>query len=212
MSSFVLPFQLHRRGILFVLSAPSGAGKSTLLQRLRPFADFQYSVSCTTRSPRSGETNGVDYHFLSREAFESEIAAGNLLEHAEVHGNYYGTRKSSIADLLNQGVDVLVDVDVQGARSIRSSADPVITSALVEVFLAPPSMEILTKRLRSRGTETDEQVALRLRNATAEMACWEEYQYLIVSGTPEADMRQFRSIMEAERLRIQRLRTTEKHP
>ena len=200
-----LPFHPHHNGILFVISAPSGAGKSTLLNGIRHFGDFTYSVSCTTRKPRPGEQDGLDYHFLSRAQFEAEIAASNLLEYAEVHGNFYGTRKDAIKEHLSAGTDVLVDVDVQGARSIRRCADDQITSALVDIFLAPPSMEILTERLHKRGTETPEQLALRLNNAVLEMACWREYQYLIVSGSLDADQKQFRAIMESERARISRI-------
>lgn len=189
-----------------MISAPSGAGKSTLLNGIRHFNDFIYSVSCTTRKPRPGEADGSDYHFLSRTEFENEIAASNLLEYAEVHGNFYGTRKDAIKEHLSAGTDVLVDVDVQGARSIRKCADTQITNALVDVFLAPPSMEILTQRLHKRGTETPEQLSLRLNNAVLEMACWREYQYLIVSGSPDADQRQFRAIMECERSRISRIK------
>ena len=199
-----LPFRPRRSGLLFVISAPSGAGKSTLLQGIRHFGDFLYSVSCTTRNPRPGERNGEDYHFLTRAQFEEEIANANLLEYAEVHGNFYGTRKDAIKDHLKNGSDVLVDVDVQGARSIRRCGDADITSALVDIFLAPPSMEILTQRLHKRGTETPEQLQLRLHNALLEMACWREYQYLIVSGSPEQDQKQFRALMESERLRISR--------
>ncbi|MEI6713855.1 MAG: guanylate kinase [Verrucomicrobiota bacterium] len=188
-----------------MLSAPSGGGKSTLLTRLRPFGDFKYSVSCTTRQPRPGEVNGVDYHFLTRPQFEEEIQKGNLLEWAEVHGNFYGTRLDAVVSDLNNGVDILVDVDVQGAKSIRESDSPVISNALVDVFLTPPSLEILNNRLRSRATETQEQLALRLRNASIEMACWNTYQYLIVSGSAEDDLRQFRTIMDAERLKVNRI-------
>ena len=142
-----LPFNARRSGILFVVSAPSGAGKSTLLNGLRHFGDFVYSVSCTTRAPRPGEQDGIDYHFLSRPQFEEEIQRSNLLEWAEVHGNFYGTRKDAVKTHLAAGTDVLVDVDVQGARTIRDCGDTEITGALVDVFLAPPSMEILTQRL-----------------------------------------------------------------
>lgn len=200
-----LPFHTSRKGILFVISAPSGAGKSTLLHGIKHFNDFRYSVSCTTRSPRPGEVHGEDYHFFSRAQFEEEISKSNLLEYAEVHGNFYGTRKDYIKESLSSGVDVLVDVDVQGARSIRDCKDPAITSALVDVFLAPPSLEVLTRRLLNRGTETPEQMRLRLHNATLEMECWREYQYLLVSGSAEEDQRRFRNIMESERLRSCRL-------
>lgn len=200
-----LPFHARRDGILFVVSAPSGAGKSTLLNGLRHFGDFVYSVSCTTRAPRPGEQHGVDYHFLSRPQFEEEIQRANLLEWAEVHGNFYGTRKDAVKNHLAAGTDVLVDVDVQGARTIRECGDADITDALVDVFLAPPSMEILRQRLLKRGTETDEQLALRLRNASLELECWREYKYLLVSGSAEEDQSRFRALMETERRRVTRL-------
>lgn len=206
-----LPFHTHRQGILFVISAPSGAGKSTLLNGIQHFGDFVYSVSCTTRTPRPGEEHGKDYHFLTRPQFEAEIHNANLLEYAEVHGNFYGTRKDAIKEHLAAGTDVLVDVDVQGARFIRECGDPAITAALVDIFLAPPSMEILTYRLHKRGTETPEQLHLRLSNATREMECWQEYQYLLVSGSAEDDQLRFRAIMETERLRCRRHSPTPLH-
>ncbi len=200
-----LPFHARRSGILFVVSAPSGAGKSTLLNGLRHFGDFVYSVSCTTRAPRPGEQDGIDYHFLSRNQFEEEIQRANLLEWAEVHGNFYGTRKDAIKKHLAAGTDVLVDVDVQGARTIRECGDAEITDALVDVFLTPPSMEILTQRLLKRGTENAEQLALRLRNASLELERWREYKYLLLSGSAEEDQSRFRALMETERRRITRL-------
>lgn len=194
-----------RNGILFVLSAPSGGGKSTLLKLLKPFGDHLYSVSCTTRPPRPGEIDGSDYHFLSKSAFENEIAADNLLEWAEVHGNYYGTRKSSVLHHLEAGHDVILDIDVQGAQSIRASTDPRITSALVDVFLTPASLAIVEQRLRKRATETEEQLAVRISNATNEMRQWDQYMFRIISSTPEADLEQFRAIMLSERNRAARI-------
>ena len=194
-----------RNGILFVLSAPSGGGKSTLLKLLKPFGDHLYSVSCTTRAPRPGEIDGSDYHFLSKSAFENEIAADNLLEWAEVHGNYYGTRKSSVLNHLEAGHDVILDIDVQGAQSIRASTDPRITSALVDVFLTPASLAIVEQRLRNRATETEEQLAVRISNATNEMRQWDQYMFRIISSTPEADLEQFRAIMLSERNRAARI-------
>ena len=194
-----------RNGILFVLSAPSGGGKSTLLKLLKPFGDHLYSVSCTTRAPRPGEIDGSDYHFLSKSAFENEIAADNLLEWAEVHGNYYGTRKSSVLHHLEAGHDVILDIDVQGAQSIRASTDPRITSALVDVFLTPASLAIVEQRLRKRATETEEQLAVRISNATNEMRQWNQYMFRIISSTPEADLEQFRAIMLSERNRAARI-------
>lgn len=200
-----LPFHTRRSGILFLISAPSGAGKSTLLNGIRGRGNFVYSVSCTTRVPRPGERDGVDYHFLSRSRFEEEIAAGNFLEWAQVHGNYYGTLAGSVKEHLAQGTDVLIDVDVQGARAIRACGDKAITGAIADVFLAPPSMEVLKRRLSGRGTETPEQLALRLQNAEREMACWREYAYLLVSGDAAEDQRLFLAIMDSERMRSTRL-------
>lgn len=193
-----------RHGILFVLSAPSGGGKSTLLKLLKPFGDHHYSVSCTTRSPRPGEVDGIDYHFLTRAQFEHEIANENLLEWAEVHGNFYGTKKSAVLEHLDAGHDVILDIDIQGAESIRNSRDSRITSALVDVFLTPASVEIVEHRLRKRGTETEEQLALRISNAVNEMTRWTQYAFRIVSTSPEADLEQFRAIMLSERNRSAR--------
>lgn len=149
--------------------------------------------------------DGTDYYFLSRAQFEKQIELGNFLEWAQVHGHYYGTPKDAVKVHLAQGTDMLVDVDVQGARAIRACEDPAIARALTSVFLAPPSMEELTRRLTKRGTETETQLQLRLANATLEMACWQDYDYLLVSGSAEADQARFRGIMEAERLKSARL-------
>src|SRR5580698_5491978 len=155
----------RRQGILFVLSAPSGTGKSTLCANLRATPDFIYSISCTTRPPRPGEENGVDYHFLTREKFEQQIAAGEMLEYATFHGNYYGTPKATVKEALEQGTDVLLDIDVQGASQIRKTEDEIVSTSLVDVFIMPPTLEELEKRLRKRATETEEQVTRRLATA-----------------------------------------------
>ncbi len=196
---------MKRDGILFLISAPSGGGKSTLLKMLSDEPDFVYSISCTTRSPRPGELDGRDYHFLTVAEFERRIAAGDFIEHAQVHGNFYGTLRSTILDSLNSGRDVLMDVDIQGAAKIRANADERMHAALVDIFLTPPSMEIVRHRLLKRATETPEQLDVRLRNAKAEMAAWSSYRYTIISGTPAEDFENFRAIMRAERMRGSRL-------
>ena len=197
----------HRTGILFVISAPSGGGKSTLLRKLsemeRP--DLVYSVSCTTRAPRPGEVPGRDYHFLSHEEFLRRVGVGDFLEHARVHGNHYGTLRATVQEALDAGHDMLMDVDIQGAAQIRTNADARMRTALVDVFLMPPSMTELERRLRTRATETPEQLALRLKNAEAEMAEWRGYQYVITSGTAQDDFENFRAILQAERMRSSRL-------
>ncbi len=198
----------RRQGILFVISAPSGTGKSTLCANLRATPDFIYSVSCTTRPPRPGEENGVDYHFLTREKFEGLIASGGMLEYATVHGNLYGTPKATVKEALEQGTDVLLDIDVQGAAQIRKTTDKIVSDSLVDVFIMPPTLEELEKRLRKRGTETDVQVHGRLETAREEMKLWRLYKYTILSGSMEEDLQKFRAIMRAERYLSRRLELT----
>ena len=197
-------FSFRRRGILFVVSAPSGAGKSTLLNAIRPEADFVYSVSCTTRAPRPGEVDGEDYFFLMREEFAGRVAAGDFIEHADVHGHAYGTLRENVTRHLDEGVDVMIDIDVQGATQIRTHGGP-ITDALADVFIMPPSLDELRRRLHKRGTETAEQIELRLRNAATEMEEWRDYRYTIISGSIEEDLTKFRAIMRAERYLSRRM-------
>lgn len=193
------PARFFRQGILFVLSAPSGAGKTTLTTALRQTPDFAYSVSCTTRARRPGEVEGEDYHFLTVEEFRRAVAAGEFLEHAEVHGNFYGTLRENVLRHLRVGKDVLIDIDTQGATTIRASPDPGIRAALADIFIMPPSLDELRRRLSRRGTETAAQIERRLVNAAAEMEHWPEYQYFILSASVEEDLQKFRAIMKAER-------------
>ncbi len=199
----------HRTGILFVLSAPSGAGKTTLCTSLRQKPDFVYAVSCTTRAPRPGETEGEDYYFLSEEEFDRRAKAGEFLEHAEVHGRKYGTLKSTVVDNLRKGVDVLIDIDTAGAATIRACGDDFVLAALSDVFIMPPDLEELRRRLNKRGTETDSQIAVRIENAAAEMERWREYKYTIISGSMEEDIEKFRAVMRAERYLSRRFHVTE---
>ena len=199
----------RRQGILFVVSAPSGTGKSTLCESLRATPDFIYSISCTTRAPRKGEENGVDYHFLSREDFQQRIGRGEMLEYAEVHGNYYGTLKETVKEALEQGTDVLLDIDVQGAAAIRKIEDPMVRESLVDVFIMPPTIDELERRLRKRGTETEEQVQRRLETGREESKLWRLYKYTILSGSMEEDLTKFRAIMRAERYLSRRLELRE---
>lgn len=196
--------RIRRRGILFVISAPSGAGKSTLLEGMKPGASYVYSVSATTRAPRPGELDGVHYHFYSRERFLAGIAAGEFLEYAEVHGNFYGTPRAVVLEKLAAGVDVMIDIDVQGARSIRA-AGPAIRSSLVDIFILPPSLDELRLRLVKRGTETPEQIEVRIANAATEIEAWREYRYTLISGSMEEDLQKFRAIMHAEHYLSRRL-------
>ncbi len=197
--------QFSRYGILFVVSAPSGAGKTTLVDALRQTSNFVYSVSCTTRPPRSGEVEGEDYQFLSAPEFQARAKAGEFLEHAQVHGDYYGTLRQPVLTNLKEGVDVLIDIDTQGAASIRSCDNPFIREALTDVFIMPPDLDELRRRLRKRGTETNEQIERRLQTAAREMELWRDYRYTIISKSMEEDLQKFRSIMSAESYLSRRL-------
>ncbi|MDQ2867544.1 MAG: guanylate kinase [Verrucomicrobiota bacterium] len=197
--------KFSRYGILFVVSAPSGAGKTTLCDALRQTPDFVYSVSCTTRPPRSGEVNGEDYHFVAEKEFLTRVKAGEFLEHAKVHEHYYGTLREPLIKNLKNGVDVLIDIDTQGAAAIRDCGDGFVQSALSDVFIMPPDLDELRRRLTKRGTENGAQIELRLKNAAGEMKLWRDYRYTIISRSMEEDLQKFRQIMGAERILSRRL-------
>jgi guanylate kinase len=197
--------QFGRYGILFVISAPSGAGKTTICDALRQTPDFVYSVSCTTRPPRAGEIDGEDYHFLSEPEFHARVQAGDLLEHAQVHGHFYGTLWQPLLNNLKKGIDVLIDIDTQGAAAIRNCGDEFIRRALSDVFIMPPNLDELRRRLIKRGTETEKQIELRLVNAAREMENWRDYRYTIISQSMEEDLQKFRHIIGAERYLSSRL-------
>jgi guanylate kinase len=197
--------QFSRQGILFVISAPSGAGKTTLVEALRQTPNLFYSVSCTTRAPRAGEIDGEDYQFLSDKDFRERIEAGDFLESARVHGDYYGTLRQPVLTNLKSGMDVLIDIDTQGAAAIRNCDDPAIREALSDIFIMPPDHEELRRRLLQRGTETAQQIESRLATAAREMALWRRYRYTIISGSVEEDLRKFRQIMSAESYLSRRL-------
>ena len=194
-----------RSGILLVVSGPSGSGKTTLCRRLAAEGEARHSISCTTRPPREGERDGRDYHFLDPAAFAAQAAAGAFLEHATVHGHHYGTLLAPVLDALAAGTDIAMDIDVQGAAQIRASRHPAIRRATVDLFVMPPSEDELRARLAGRGTDSPEVIALRMRNALAEMACWPDYTYRLLSGTREQDYARLRAILTAERLRVSRL-------
>ena len=198
--------ELKRRGLLCVVSGPSGSGKTTLCRRFsEEDSEAVYAVSATTRAPRGEEKDGVDYFFLGREEFEQRATRGEFLEYAEVHGKFYGTLKSEVLAHIEAGRDVLMDIDVQGAELVRKQDDPRIKEALVDIFILPPSDDELIRRLNFRGTETEEQLALRLQNAHEEMRHWSQYQYTVVSRDKEADFALFSSIIAGERCRSARL-------
>jgi len=195
----------RRSGIIFAVSAPSGAGKSTICANLKQTPDFKYSISCTTRPPRAGEEDGVDYHFLSEKEFAKRIAAGEFLEHAAFNGYRYGTLKTDTRQAIDAGTDLLLDIDVSGVNQLRTLPDKWIRDALVDIFIMPPTLAELERRLRKRDTESDEQIADRLEIARTEMRHWRDYRYTILSGTMEEDLQKFRAIIRAERYRSSRL-------
>ncbi len=192
---------LSRRGLMFVLSSPSGAGKTTISRMLlERDANIRMSVSVTTRPMRPGEVAGRDYDFVDRATFDSMKAAGQFLEHAEVFGNMYGTPRAQIEQGLAEGQDFLFDIDWQGTQQLRQS----MRTHVVPVFLLPPSLAELRHRLTSRGTDSDEVIAARMARARDEISHWDGYDYVLVNQDIDACYQQVRTILEAERLRIER--------
>jgi guanylate kinase len=193
---------LRRRGILFILSAPSGAGKTTISARaLRQIGDLEMSVSCTTRAPRGGERDGEDYMFLDRAEFERRRREGAFAEWAEVHGFLYGTPRAPIENALAGGRDMLLDIDVQGARQMKQS----YADDAVAVFVLPPSEAELERRLRARGTDPDGVIRRRLERARTEMEEYRRYDYALVNRDVDESVRLFAAIVAAERVRVPRL-------
>jgi guanylate kinase len=198
--------------LLILISAPSGGGKTTLCERLlasRP--GMSRAVTCTTRAPRRGEQDGVDYYFLNAESFLKRVQAGNFLEHATVYGNSYGTLKSEVLGKMRQGQDVLLNVDVQGAATIRekAEADAELGDALVSIFLTPPSVTVLEQRLRKRGTDSESAIQKRLAVARQEIAQWKHFDYLLLSDTIERDVVRALAIVDAEKMRSARCQAPE---
>lgn len=194
-----------RTGMLLVVSGPSGSGKTTLCRRLADAGEARYSISCTTRPPRPGETDGRDYHFLTREEFVRRVEAGDFLEHAVVHGHLYGSFKAEVVGHLHAGLDVVMDIDVQGAEQVRACPDPDIRRAAVDLFVMPPDEHELLDRLAGRGTDSAETIRLRMANARDEMRHWRNYTYLLRSSTREEDYAKFTALVATERLRVARM-------
>lgn len=188
------------KGRLIVFSAPSGCGKGTMLAEILKNEKFRCSVSATTRSPREGEIDGVNYHFLTREDFESRINAEQFLEHAEYCGNYYGTLMSEVDSYLDKGINVILEIEVQGAMKIREKRPEALF-----VFIAPPSVAELTRRLKKRGTETDEVIAERVSQAAGEIAVAEKYDYIIVNDALEDAVSDFFAVIRAEELKSENM-------
>jgi guanylate kinase len=190
----------QRRGLLYVLSSPSGAGKSTIARMLLASDDgVALSVSATTRPIRPGEQDGIDYHFVSDQTFDEMIAKGEFLEWAHVFGHRYGTLKREVMKAIESGRDVLLDIDWQGTQQLKQ-VDPDI----VRVFILPPSMPELERRLRARGTDTDEVVARRMERAAAEISHWAEYDYVLINNDADKCLELVHNILKAERLKATR--------
>lgn len=192
-----------RRGIIFIVSAPSGAGKTTISRgALKSIAGLEASISLTTRAPREGEADGVDYHFVSDEEFTRRREAGELAEWARVFDSSYGTPRAPLEQAVAEGRDLLLDIDIQGARQLRHSY-PTDTAT---IFVLPPSFAELEERLRRRGTENEEAIQRRLKRARQEARAFPEYDYLIINAEREESLRLLAAIVGGERLRVARLR------
>ena len=190
----------NRRGLLIILSSPSGAGKSTLSKRLREWdTTIEFSVSATTRAPRDGEKDGVDYHFLTEEAFKKTVAEDGMLEHAHVFGNFYGSPKAPVQAAIDQGSDVLFDVDWQGAQQISRSS---LQDHVLSVFVLPPSIKELRRRLESRGQDSSEVIQKRMAKSWDEISHWDGYDYVLINDDLDATFERLKAIISAERLKL----------
>lgn len=188
-----------RRGLLIILSSPSGAGKSTLTRRLREWdPTIRFSVSATTRQPRPGEEDGVDYHFLTEDHFKRDVSEGEMLEHAHVFGNFYGSPKGPVQKAIDAGEDVLFDIDWQGALQIRNSA---LAAHTLSIFILPPSIKELHRRLVSRGQDSEEVIAKRMRKSWDEISHWSDYDFVLVNDDLGKTADELRTIVSATRLR-----------
>ncbi|MCY1125432.1 guanylate kinase [Frigidibacter sp. RF13] len=192
---------MQRRGLLLILSSPSGAGKSTLSKRLMAWdTTLKFSVSATTRAPRPGEVDGKDYYFKGRAEFEAMAASGQMLEHAEVFGNLYGSPRAPVEAAMSEGRDTLFDIDWQGGQQIKQA----MASDVVSIFILPPSIAELERRLRTRGQDSDEVIRGRMAKSEAEISHWAEYDYVLINDDLDKAEAELKTIVTAERLRRDR--------
>ena len=193
---------MSRRGLLIILSSPSGAGKSTLARRLMAWDDsLRFSVSATTRAPRDGEIEGEHYYFRSHDEFRHLIDTGEMLEHAEVFGNLYGSRKSPVEEAITAGRDVLFDIDWQGGQQVRNSP---LDKHVLSIFILPPSIPELERRLRARAQDSDAVIAARMQKSRDEISHWAEYDFVLINDDLEATDAKLKAIISAERLKASR--------
>ena len=192
---------MKRKGLLIILSSPSGAGKSTLARRLMEWdPSLSFSVSATTRAPRSGEIDGTDYYFRSREEFEAMVAKGEMLEHAEVFGNLYGSPRGPVEAAMAEGRDTIFDIDWQGGQQVKQA----MGQEVISIFILPPSIPELERRLRSRGQDSDDVIEGRMAKSEAEISHWAEYDYVLINEDVERTEADLKTILSAERMRRDR--------
>ena len=197
----------NKLGVILVVSGPSGAGKSTICKKVIKKNNLYFSVSCTTRKPRTGEIDGKDYYFIEEDKFKEKIKNNNFIEYANVHGNYYGTLRDEVIEMVVSGKNVLLDIDVQGALRIKKTAaqDSLLKKCVEYIFIAPPSFGELEKRLRGRNTETEEAILKRLKNANQELSHCLEYEYLVINEEVSRAVEDMNSILTALSNKTQRI-------
>jgi guanylate kinase len=195
-------------GTAIIVSGPSGAGKSSICGLVRrEMTDIRFSISCTTRSPRPGESHGKDYYFIGHEEFKTRIGSGEFVEYAEVFSNYYGTLKSEVVEHVTRGEDVFLDIDIQGAMQIREAAkaDPLLARCVEFIFVAPPSLDELERRLRNRQSDSEEQIRQRLAKAAYEISFWKKYDYLLINAQLEDSAREMMALIRTLRAATKRM-------
>ena len=187
---------MNKKGLLFIISGPAGSGKGTIVSRVRELAQFDFSVSATTRAPRPAEEHGVHYYFITKEAFEEKIASGEMLEYAQYVGNYYGTPKKPVEDALASGRNIVLDIEVQGALQVKEKMPEAVM-----IYILPPDYETLLSRIRGRGTETEEVIQKRMNQAKKEIETFPNYDYVVINDTIEQAAADVLSILHTENMK-----------